>query len=184
VGLRSKLDDKKESIDIDGIARTIIDDVKQWLGNTWRPIIVLEPGRYFVGDAGVLLLRVGHVKKSAGYKWIIADGGTNLLPNMWERHDIRVVNRASAQPRETVNVAGPLPYANDFVAIKQHLPEIREGDILAVLEAGAYTLSNSNEFLYPRPSAVLLSPGGMVAEIRESGTHEDVCRKDRSLRED
>ena len=83
-----------------------------------------------------------------------------------------------APPSEITNVVGPFLFARDFVTIKQQLPEIRIGDVLAVSNSGAYTLSNSTQFLNPRPSVVLIRPDGKVSEIREKETYKDVTRMD------
>ncbi|MFX1363269.1 MAG: hypothetical protein ACFE7A_07450, partial [Promethearchaeota archaeon] len=144
-----------------------------------RPTIVLEPGHYIVSDAGVLLLRVIDVKEAAGSTWVIVDGGTNLLPDYWERREIRVANEANAPLDRLSNVTGPLLYPHDFVAIKKNLPTVKRGDILAVFDAGAYTLSQSHQFLYPRPPAVIIDVEGQVTEIRKKEGYKDVMRMDR-----
>ena len=58
------------------------------------------------------------------------------------------------------------------------LPKVKEGDIIAVLDCGAYSLSSSTQFLYPRPSAVLVNSEGKVQVIREKETYDDVIGKD------
>jgi len=114
-----------------------------------------------------------------GYKWVVADGGTNLVPHFKEQREIRIANRADASSTEIVNIVGPILFPDDFIAIKRRLPKIREGDILAVSDCGAYTLSKSTQFLHPRPSAVMLDGGGKVVEIRVRETFEDATRLDR-----
>lgn len=176
LGFRSNLDKKNGVTNLQAIAESITTTVKQTLNDT--PTIILEPGRYIINDAGLLLLRVECIKAAGRYKWIITDGGTNLVPDYWERREIQVADRQNAQPKEIVNVVGPLLYPDDFIAIKKCLPEIQVGGILAVSDAGAYTLSQSNQFLYPRPGAVLLGSDGEVKEIRGKETYEDVLLKD------
>lgn len=180
LGFKSKLDSSKEKKyrPIEESARLITEEVKQTLGNS-DATLIFEPGRYIVHDAGILVLRVRLVKKAAGFKWIVVDGGTNLNYNWLERREIRLVNHVSASPVETVNVVGPLLYARDFVTIKQRLPKLQEGDLLAVFNSGAYTLSNSTQFLHPRPGAVLIRKDGCVTKIRERENYDDVLRMDR-----
>ncbi|MEM2522661.1 MAG: alanine racemase [Candidatus Bathyarchaeia archaeon] len=183
LGLKSMLDKvSRHSKNIELIAKAIIDDVKKEIRDLPKPTIIIEPGGIIVGPAGILLLRVDHVKKgSDGFNWIIVDGGTNLLPDIntvYFRHDISIVSKA-ANPREKLyNLCGPLCYARDYIAIKTYLPQIDEGDIIAVFDCGAYTLSKSNQFLYPRPAAVLLNSRKEVKLIREKETSEDIFRKD------
>jgi len=179
LGLKSDLDPPpKEFRQIEEFGRRITEETKQVMGNM-EPTLVFEPGRYLIHDAGLLLLRVGVIKKAGGYKWVVVDGGCNLNSDWLERREIRLVNRATDSSEELVNVVGPLLFARDFVTIKKELPKIRIGDILVVLNSGAYTLSNSTQFLSPRPAAVLIRPNGEVAEIRKKETYGDVVRMDK-----
>jgi diaminopimelate decarboxylase len=177
--LKSKLDmlSPKKIREIEEAGKLTIAEVDKVLGNR-DATLVFEPGRYLIHDTGFLLLRAGTIKEAGGYKWVVVDGGVNLNSDYLERRKIRLVNRMSAPPSELTNVVGPLLFARDFVTIKQKLPEIRIGDILAVSNSGAYTLSNSTQFLNPRPSAVLISPDGKVNEIREKEAYKDVTRMD------
>jgi len=163
---------------IEDIAKNIVEKLKQNLGGLHEPILITEPGRFIVGPAGILLLRVDHVKVAGGYKWIMVDGGTNIVPGFYERRRLLVANNGSASDQEVVNVVGPLLYPKDFIAIKAMLPKVKEGDVIAVLDCGAYSLSSSTQFLYPRPSAVLVNSEGKVQVIREKETYDDVIGKD------
>jgi len=174
IGLKSKLDKEKKSTDIEKISALIANTLKKRLTDMPEPSIVFEPGHNLVNDAGLLLLRVGCIKEASGCKWIVVDGGTNLIPIYTERRELIVANRASAPPAETVNVVGPLLYGMDFIAIKTRLPRIKEGDLLAVLNSGAYTMSFSTQFLYPRPPVVLLDHNAEIKVIRDKETYEDV----------
>ena len=182
LGLKSKLDtpSKKKIRVIEEAARLTIAEVDKVLGNR-EATLVFEPGRYLIHDAGLLLFRVGTIKEASGYKWVVVDGGVNLNSDWLERREIRLANRMSAPPAEITNVVGPLLFAGDFVTLKQKLPEIRIGDTLAISNSGAYTLSNSTQFLNPRPSAVLVRPDGRISEIRERETYKDVTRMDRAI---
>jgi diaminopimelate decarboxylase len=92
-----------------------------------------------------------------------------------------MANDGYADAEEMVNVVGPLLYPKDFVAIKATIPRVEQGDIIAVLDCGAYTLSSSTQFLYPRPAAVLVNLDGEVKVIRERETFDDVIGKDRLI---
>jgi len=185
LGLRSKLDKrKKESVTrvcLERTSKIIAKAVKQKLGGTSEPTIIFEPGRAIVGSAGLLLLQVNCIKEAGGYKWVVVDGGTNLIPDYWERREIQIVNRETLLPLETVNLVGPLLYTHDFIAIKKRLPKIQEGDILVILDSGAYTLSQSNQFLHPRPAVVLVDLNGRLVKIREKENYEDVLWMDREV---
>jgi diaminopimelate decarboxylase len=178
LGLKTSLDKKKHIPSIESVAESIANDITQNLGDLPAPTLITEPGRFIVGSSGMLLSRVDHTKTAGGYKWIIVDGGTNILPVMHERRTVLIANRATESAKERANVVGPLLYPKDFVAIKSLIPQIRENDVIAVLDCGAYSLSSSNQFLYPRPAAVLINSQGKVGVIREKETPEDVVRKD------
>jgi diaminopimelate decarboxylase len=92
-----------------------------------------------------------------------------------------VANKASSQSTEEVNITGPLLYAEDFITLKTFLPEVSEGDILSIFGCGAYTLSRSNQFLHPRPAAILLNSKGEDKVIRERESFEDFLYKDRAV---
>jgi len=182
LGLRSILDEKeKRATNIEFVAKRITDNIKNKLGHLKEPTIVTEPGQFIAGPAGILLLRIDHTKISGEYNWVIVNGGTNLVPiaNIFTRNEIIVANKASDPCEEMVNIAGPLLYSDDILALKTRLPKVSEGDILAIFDCGAYTLSSSTQFLYPRPSAVSLNSRKEVKAIREKETCEDVLRKDK-----
>jgi diaminopimelate decarboxylase len=179
--LKSTLDKRKSPTSIETVARSIANELRQNLGDLPEPALITEPGRFIVGPSGMLLLRVDHTKIAGGYKWVLVNGGTNLVPVIFERRTILVANRAKAPNKERVNVVGPLLYPKDFIAIKTDLPQVEEDDTLAVLDCGAYSLSSSTQFLYPRPTAVLVDSKREVKVIREQETFEDVLRKDKLL---
>jgi diaminopimelate decarboxylase len=179
LGLKPSLDKKRNAPSIESVAERIVESVRQSLGNLPEPTLITEPGRFIVGPSGMLLLTVDHIKVAGGYKWVVVDGGTNILPVMYERRRVLIANRAKESGEELVNIVGPLLYPKDFVAIKTVVPRIEENDIVAVFDCGAYSLSSSTQFLYPRPAAVLINSQGKVRVIREKETFEDVVAKDR-----
>jgi len=178
LGLKSSLDKRKEIPSIESVAESIAKDIKQNLGNLPEPTLITEPGRFIVGSSGMLLSRVDQIKMAGGYKWVIVDAGTNIVPLIHDRRRILIANRATESNKELVNVVGPLLYPKDFIAIKESIPNVEENDIIAVLDCGAYSLSSSTQFLYPRPTAVLINSREEVKVIRKKETPEDVLRKD------
>jgi len=181
MGLKSSLDNKRNITSIDTIASTIAECVTKNLRDFPEPTLITEPGRFLVDPSGMLLLRVAHTKMSGGYKWITVNGGTNIVPVIHERRIIKIANRATASTKEEVNIVGPLLYPKDFIAVKAFHPKVEENDILALLDCGAYSLSSSTQFLYPRPTALLVRRHGKVEVIREKENFEDVLRKDKLL---
>jgi len=179
IGLETRLDagKKKEPRAIEKTGELVAAEVRETLGND-EATLIFEPGRYIIHDAGLLLLRVGVIKEAGGFKWLVVDGGTNLNSDWLERKKIIVANKASAPAAETVNVVGPLLFARDFVTIKKTLPKVEEGDTLAVFNSGAYTLSNSTQFLNPRPCAVLVDENGKATVARRRETYDYVLAMD------
>jgi diaminopimelate decarboxylase len=143
-------------------------------GSGFRPI--LEPGRSVVGNAGCLLVRVLYIKESGPKRFIVVDGGMNdlLRPALYgSHHEIWPVERR-AGPLRPADVVGPLCETGDFLARKREMPELSPGDLLAVLDVGAYGyVLASNYNSRPRPAEVLVE-GGALRLIRRRETFDDL----------
>lgn len=104
--------------------------------------VIFEPGRLIVGNAGILVTRVIYVKHGENHTWVIADAAMNDLirPTLYEaHHEIRPVVAAKAgAPRPKVDVVGPVCESGDYLALGRKMPEVKAGDLLAVMSAGAY----------------------------------------------
>lgn len=132
----------------------------------------LEPGRFLVGSAGVLLTTVLYRKASGGKSFVIADAGMNDLvrPSHYQAyHGIVEVERRGRAPA-LVDVVGPVCETGDFIALDRELPDVAPGELLAVLGAGAYGfVMSSNYNTRPRAAEVIVDGGGFwVARPRES----------------
>ena len=143
-------------------------------GTTYR--LIIEPGRVLVGDAGVLLTRVLYVKRSQQKNFIVVDAGMNDLmrPTLYgSYHEIVPVERRPAE-RLTADVVGPLCETGDFLAQDRAMPDVRPGDLLAILTVGAYGyVLASNYNTRPRPAEVLVD-GTTVELIRPRERLEDL----------
>ncbi|HXU42825.1 MAG TPA: diaminopimelate decarboxylase [Burkholderiales bacterium] len=123
--------------------------------------LVIDPGRSLVGNAGLLLARVEHVKPGAAKNFVIVDAAMNDLirPALYSAwHEVRPVRAAeSAQAGAVYDVVGPVCESGDFLAKDRRLAP-REGDLLALMSAGAYGMvMSSNYNSRPRPAEVLVS---------------------------
>jgi diaminopimelate decarboxylase len=146
-----------------------------------RARVVLEPGRFLAGPAGVYLARVLAVKRSRGRTFVVLDGGMNhhlaASGNLGQviKRDYPVLNasRADARAEALATVVGPLCTPLDTLARQVALPPTFSGDLVAVLQSGAYGLSASPlGFLsHPSPAEVLADRGGHET-IRARGTFE------------
>ena len=153
----SLLDIKLFSKEIVGIFKAKLSDF-----GMGKPAMFIEPGRYIVGDAAVLLTQVNTVKNSYR-KFIGVDCGFNTLlrPAMYDSyHHIVSAEKVSAPDFEKVDVAGNVCESGDLFARDRMLPSISEGDLLAILNAGAYSFSMSSQYnSRPRPAEVLVNDG-------------------------
>ena len=147
------------------------------------PTLVFEPGRFITGDAGVLLLRVGSRKeRQAMPPWVTVDAGINALirPALYGAyHHIEVANRMLTEPRELVNVAGPLCEAGDVLGRERQLPKVKRGDLIAVFDVGAYGLVMSSQHTCHSRPAMVLVEGGKAALVRRRENYEDLTRLDK-----
>jgi diaminopimelate decarboxylase len=145
-----------------------------------KPKLLFEPGRYIVGDAGVMLARVYTIKRTPYKKFIGCDAGFNLLirPAMYgSHHDVVVANKASLAPAEEVTIAGNLCESGDLLAKDRLLPEIEKGDILAFLDAGAYGFVMASQYnSRPRCAEVLVN-NGKAELIRYAEDFADLVAK-------
>jgi diaminopimelate decarboxylase len=105
-------------------------------------MLIFEPGRLIVGNAGILVTRVLYIKRGETKSFVIVDAAMNDLirPTLYEaHHDIRPVREAGPSvPRIVADVVGPVCESGDFLALERDLPEPQAGDLLAVMSAGAY----------------------------------------------
>ena len=144
-----------------------------------NPTLCIEPGRYIVGDASYLLTRVNTVKQSYR-KFVGVDAGFNTLlrPTMYgSYHHILVGDKPEARAQENLDVAGNICESGDLFARERPLPKIKEGDVLAIMNAGAYAFSMASQYnSRPRPAEVLVRKGE-VDIIRERETFADLLSK-------
>ncbi len=140
--------------------------------------IILEPGRFMVGNAGVLLTQVNYEKRGSAKTFKIIDAGMNDLirPALYEgHHDIVPVKQPAADAKaESVDIVGPVCESGDFFAQNRELPDVAEGERIAVLSAGAYGFvmaSNYNSRPFP---AEILVDGETAHVIRKRQTFDDL----------
>ncbi len=128
-----------------------------------KPFLCIEPGRYIVCDSSILLTEVNTVKVTPSKKFVGVDAGFNTLvrPTMYgSYHPILVANKLGTADKETYDVVGPICESGDALAKDRELPIIEEGDLLAVLNAGAYGFSMSSQYnSRPRAAEVLIRQG-------------------------
>lgn len=139
--------------------------------------ILLEPGRFIVGNAGVLLTRCLYEKKGSAKTFKIVDAGMNDLirPALYEgHHEIVPVKQPETDARIAVDVVGPICESGDFFCQNRELPDFQPGETIALMSAGAYGFAMASNYnSRPLPAEILVE-GGTVTVIRKRQTLEDV----------
>lgn len=160
--------------------------ISDWVTAVTTPIlqagygVVMEPGRSIVGPAGVLLTRIVATKQQGDKQFVIVDAGMSdlLRPTLYDaHHSIVPVSLSAGQPissQQVVDVVGPICETGDFLAKGRALPPVQPGDLLAILQAGAYGYAMSSNYNGRlRPAEVLIS-GSNHTQIRPRQTYTDL----------
>ena len=144
--------------------------------------ILVEPGRFLIGNAGVLLTRVRYLKQTGSKTFAIVDAGMNDLirPALYQSyHEIVPVQQPKTERERKVSkidIVGPVCESGDFFALGREMPEVHEGDLLAIMSAGAYGfMMASNYNSRPLPAEALVR-GDKFALIRKRQTWNDLVR--------
>jgi diaminopimelate decarboxylase len=146
--------------------------------------LLLEPGRSIVGPAGVLLTSVVYKKENSGKRFVIVDAAMNDLirPALYAAHHeiIPVLRNSDSSPNsEIADIVGPVCETGDFFARDRELPAVAEGDILAILDVGAYGMAQASNYnTRPRAAEILVS-GKTATVIRRRETIADLLRAER-----
>lgn len=181
-GIPYRKQDGEERLDLKELGKTLDLVIEEFVADYGKEInIQVEPGRYITAESGVLLGKVNTIKNSYGRKYIGCDLGFNVLqrPMIYgSHHDIEIYPQTTATgKKEVVTVVGNICESGDILAENRTLPQITEGDLLGVMDAGAYAFSmasNYNNRL--RPAEVLISTDGKDSVIRTRDTIEDIVR--------
>lgn len=143
--------------------------------------ILLEPGRFLVGNAGVLLARVLYRKRSGGRNILVTDAGMNdlLRPSHYQAyHRIEAVETREGGIDGRADVVGPVCESGDFLALDRELPEMHAGDYLAVFSAGAYGFSMASNYNARPRAAEVVVDGDRYAVATEREDYEDLVRQE------
>jgi len=145
---------------------------------------LVEPGRFLIGNAGVLLTRVRYIKQTGDKNFAIVDAGMNDLirPALYQSYHEIVPAKQPKTERERkiskIDIVGPVCESGDFFALGREMPEVHEGDLLAIMSAGAYGfVMASNYNSRPLPAEALVR-GDKFALIRKRQTWDDLVREE------
>lgn len=145
-----------------------------------RVQLLLEPGRSIVGPAGVLLTSVVYKKSNNGKRFLIVDAAMNDLirPALYGAHHeiVPVKLSAGSGEKETADVVGPICETGDFFARDRELPAVTEGDLLAILDAGAYGMVLASNYNTRARAAEVLVSGKSAKVIRRRERISELLR--------
>ncbi|WP_313233918.1 diaminopimelate decarboxylase [Tissierella praeacuta] len=147
-----------------------------------RPLVIIEPGRWVVGEAGITIYTIGAIKEIPGIRtYVSVDGGMpdNPRPSLYEaKYEAVVINKLDKEPTDLVTIAGKCCESGDILIWDLKVPTLETGDKLAVLSTGAYNYSMSSNYnRIPRPAVVMISEGkDRLIVKRES--YDDILRND------
>jgi diaminopimelate decarboxylase len=141
--------------------------------------ILCEPGRFMVGNAGVLLTQVLYEKRGGAKTFKIVDAGMNDLirPTLYEGwHQIVPLKQPTTAETEVVDVVGPICETGDYLAQNREIPLVKEGDYIAAMSAGAYGFTMASNYnTRPMPAEILVD-GDAAHIVRERQTLDDVLK--------
>ena len=167
--------DAEHPIDVEGFGTA----VKKLVKPTGLKLI-LEPGRFLVGNAGVLLTRVLYRKRSGGKEFIIIDAGMNdlLRPSHYNAyHKIEAVTPRGG--KVTADVVGPICESGDFFGLHREVDDVEPGDLVVVRSSGAYGFAMSSNYNSRARAAEVLVDRGRFGVITEREDYPDLVRKER-----
>lgn len=181
-GIPYKKQEGQEPLDLASFKEKLTQVLEQWTDKYGKKILFkTEPGRYIVAESGVLLGNVYATKANYGNKYVGTDIGFNVLarPVMYDsHHDIEVYrngNPLNDSEVEEVTVVGNICESGDIIAKNRELPVINQGDILGIMDAGAYGFAMSSNYnMRLRPAEVLIKEDGEPVLIRRRDTFEDL----------
>lgn len=183
-----KLDDEKDfpMEEFKSRLEPILDDFASKYGKV--PLFKSEPGRYCVAEGGVILGRVQAVKQNSGKTFVGTDVGMNVLvrPSMYGSwHDIEIIRNGNvvlregehAEPLFEQTVTGNICESGDILAKDRMLPKTVRGDLVCVLDAGAYGWSMCSTYnSRPRPAEILICKDSSIKLIRRRETIDDLMK--------
>ncbi|MCX5776255.1 MAG: diaminopimelate decarboxylase [Candidatus Firestonebacteria bacterium] len=137
--------------------------------------VILEPGRFIVGNAGIMAAEVQYIKKGEVKNYVILDAGMNDLirPSLYDAyHDIVAVKKTSGKLK--ADIVGPICESGDFFGKNRVIDKVKEGDFVAVMSAGAYGFSMASNYNCRRKPAEVLVDGSKFKIVRKRETYQDL----------
>lgn len=181
-GLGTPYRPEEKSLDLDKYKSIIVKNFKETIkkGDLGNPSLIVEPGRYLLAESSIILTQINTIKNN-GYKIFAGvDAGFNILirPTMYGSYH-HIIPCDITQEREQVkyDIAGPICESGDILGKERVLPELKEEEYLAILDAGAYGFMMSSNYNSRPRSAEILINNGALFEIRQAESYDDLLKK-------
>ena len=164
----------------DAIMNTLEEECTKY--NLQKPLVIIEPGRWVVGEAGITLYTIGAIKEIPGVRtYVSVDGGMpdNPRPSLYQaKYEAIVANKYGEELVDKVTIAGKCCESGDILIWDLEVPKIESGDILAVLSTGAYNYSMASNYnRIPKPAVVMVSKGKDRLIVKRE-TYDDMLRNE------
>lgn len=161
-------------------AAAVTQGIREVFNDKLLPELITEPGRSIASPNQLLLLKVHQLKNRPGIKkWLTTDGGigTITMPAFYEFHEIFLCNDIHRPQQEKVTINGPGCFAADVVYRNKLMPDVKPGEVLAIMDSGAYFTSWESSFSHPRP-AIIAVKKGQARLLRRRETFEEMSALD------
>lgn len=181
-GIQYSKDEERKPISFytDSIMEEIKTNCKKY--NLELPKVIIEPGRWIVGEAGMTLYTIGSIKEIPGIRtYASVDGGMadNPRPSLYDAKYYGIIaNKVNKEPNQVVTIAGKCCETGDILIWDLKVPEIEAGDILAVFSTGAYNYSMASNYnKLPKPAVVMIR-NGIARLVVKRETYEDMLKNE------
>ncbi len=158
-----------------------LQDYANWVRDIVLPLdteIQMEPGRYMVGNAGILLAENTYTKETGDRNFLVLDAGMNDLirPTLYEAYHAITPVANLDRPEKSYDVVGPICESGDTFGIDREMPEVHDGELVAIHSAGAYGFSMASNYnSRPLPAEIMVD-GDKVAIIRQRQDLSDIMK--------
>ncbi|HEX9613888.1 MAG TPA: hypothetical protein VGA55_00185, partial [Bacteroidota bacterium] len=179
LGILPELKSSRRTATLDDFTGAISRMIEHVFSGDELPELIYEPGRCIASQNQFLLLTVHRVKRRGNATWLITDGGlgTVTLPTFYESHEVFLCNDTRRGRKSNATIIGPACFAGDVVYRNKMMPEVNPGEVLAVMDSGAYFNALESSFGFPRPAVVTVRRG-IHSLVRRRETHEEMTERD------
>ncbi len=172
---------EEDPLDLEVYKNIVIKSFKELVQRSdfGEPKLIIEPGRYLSAEASIILTQINTIKNNGFKMFAGTNAGINTIirPAMYNSyHHIIVCNEKTKEKTLTYEIVGPICESGDVIGKNRQLPELKEGDYLAILDAGAYGFTMSNVYNSRPRSAEILLNNGQIYKVREAETFDDILK--------